>query len=315
MRLVTKARLLHLVDLVHIARSGGRQERQGLAAIFCAIEHAEPSGTRLATGDHIPSSAGDTDSLLGENHPNNWQRRIAPMMRMERRQTPRMPVEGLAYVNLEPDNGGIVLNISEGGLCFHSTASVQQTTTIRFWFSQHNSQDEADDRLAWTDETQKRGGSRSIEADSELAWTDKTRKIGGLRFTHLPAGAREEIRDWISQHTAPVTVDEKSAPSLPSSRRSPSLSANGPDTTAARRSSTTLEVLSPDIQPPRRLTGFSGGLLAGVLVSVFGGPTVVKSIISSFIWANDWGETPRCSRRRQNRSPPRTNHSRYRLLR
>jgi hypothetical protein len=190
------------------------------------------------------------------------------MMRMERRQTPRMPVEGLAYVNLEPDNGGIVLNISEGGLCFHSTASVQQTTTIRFWFSQRNSQVEADDRLPWTDETQKRGGSRSIEADSELAWTDKTRKIGGLRFTNLPAGAREEIRNWISQHAAPVTVDEKSAPSLPSSRRSPSLSANGPDTTAARRSSTTLEVLSPDIQPPRRLTGFSGGLLAGVLVSV-----------------------------------------------
>lgn len=189
------------------------------------------------------------------------------MIETERRQTPRMTVEGLAYVNLEPDNGGIILNISEGGLCFYSTTPVQRTATIGFWFSQDNHGIDADGQLAWADETRKRGGSRFIEADSELAWTDVTRKRGGLRFTNLPAEGRKEIRNWISQHAMPVTVDEKSAPSLPSLRESPSLSAIRRDTNSARRSPATLEVLSPGIQPRGVLTGFSGGLVAGVLVS------------------------------------------------
>ena len=29
-------------------------------------------------------------------------------------------MKDLAYVNLEPNNGGIILDISEGGLCFNS---------------------------------------------------------------------------------------------------------------------------------------------------------------------------------------------------
>jgi septal ring-binding cell division protein DamX len=186
-------------------------------------------------------------------------------MRTERRQTPRVPVEGLAYVNLEPNNGGIILDISEGGLCFDSTTPVQQIATIRFWFSQRNHRIEAGDRLAWKGEP---GSSWFIEAESELAWTDEARKRGGLRFTHLPAEAHKEIRDWISQHAMPV-VNEKSAPSLPSSREFPSLSANRRDTTAACRGSAALGVLSPAIQAQARrlLTGFPGGLVAGVLVS------------------------------------------------
>src|SRR6516165_2898116 len=98
------------------------------------------------------------------------------MIWTERRQTPRMTVEGLAYVNLEPDNGGIILNISEGGLCFHSTTPVQQTAKVRFWFAQRNHRVAAGGRLAWTEET----GSGFIEAESELAWTDETRIRGGL---------------------------------------------------------------------------------------------------------------------------------------
>jgi hypothetical protein len=66
------------------------------------------------------------------------QTMIAPMMQRERRQTPRMTVERLAYINLEPDNGGIILNVSEGGLCFNSTAPLQQTGTIHFWFLECN---------------------------------------------------------------------------------------------------------------------------------------------------------------------------------
>ena len=38
----------------------------------------------------------------------------------ERRQTPRTTLEKHAYINIEPNNGGIVLNASDEGLCFYS---------------------------------------------------------------------------------------------------------------------------------------------------------------------------------------------------
>jgi len=193
------------------------------------------------------------------------------MMNTNRRQAPRLPVEGLAYVNLEPDNGGVVLNISEGGLCFRSSNPVQETATIRFWFSGRSCRMTADGRLAWVDEGQKKVGSRFIEAESELAWTDSTRKLGGLRFTNLSAGAREEIRGWISQHATLAAADKKSAPSFSSARHSSLVTASSQDTSAARRGSTTVALPSLDIQAPRVLNGFSGGLITGVIVAVLVG--------------------------------------------
>ena len=116
---------------------------------------------------------------------------ITAPAKTERRNAPRMTVKGLAYVNLAPDNGGVVLNVSEGGLCFQSRAPVRRVDSIRFWFS-HGSQ-RVDTRigLAGTNEQNRGGVSRFIEVCSELTWTDETRKIGGLRFKNLPEAARQ----------------------------------------------------------------------------------------------------------------------------
>src|SRR5215472_8625715 len=126
------------------------------------------------------------------------------MMKPERRQSPRMTLEELTYISLEPGNGGIVLNISDGGLCFHVIAPVQGTGTIRFWFSAEG---------------------RRIEADGELVWTDATRKTGGLQFTAVPAEAREQMRVWVVQSAEPLSAERKSLetaaplPALPGSSR------------------------------------------------------------------------------------------------
>jgi hypothetical protein len=189
-------------------------------------------------------------------------------MRMDRRQTPRMAVEGLAYINLDPNNGGVILNISEGGLCFHSTTPVQSTATVRFWFAQRNRRVAAAGGAALTAEAQASSSIGFIEVDSELAWTDETKKRGGLRFTNLPADARKEIRDWMNQHAMPAVIAGKPAPSARPLPESPSLRTNRWDTIAARRgSSATLQMPSPNTESPKPLTGFSGGLMAGVLIS------------------------------------------------
>jgi cell division protein FtsN len=170
------------------------------------------------------------------------------MMNRERRQTPRMKVEpGFEYIHLEPGKGGSILNVSEGGLCFLSLAPVQQTGTIHFWFSPRNQQ--------------------RIEGDGELAWTDETQKRGGLRFTNLPPEAREQIHGWISQPAIPLPVKENVAPSLPMPHEIPAFSANQLEISAARDRSARLERPSPETKAFRMLSGFSGGLLTGLLVS------------------------------------------------
>jgi hypothetical protein len=149
---------------------------------------------------------------------------IASTMTRERRQTPRMTVEALTYVNLEPGNGGIILNVSEGGLCFHSTAPVQRTGTIHFWFS---------------------GRNHRIEGDGGLAWTDETQKRGGLRFTDLPPEARKQIRNWISQPAIPLRIEENARPPLPLPHKIPTFGAHRPDVWPARDRSVQLERPSP----------------------------------------------------------------------
>jgi hypothetical protein len=44
----------------------------------------------------------------------------------ERRQNPRTKLVEIAYIGMGPENGGLVLDVSEGGLSFHSVAPIQR---------------------------------------------------------------------------------------------------------------------------------------------------------------------------------------------
>jgi len=167
-------------------------------------------------------------------------------MNPERRQTPRTTVNRLAYINLESHNGAIVLNVSNGGLCFHSVDPVQRSGAIRFWFLDHN---------------------HRIEADGKVAWIDETQKTGGLRFTTLSTEALLHIRDWISPPATPPTPSGRSALSPSSPSELPAFNASRPDITAVGDRSAPLEVRSRNIKAPALLSGFSGGLVFGILVS------------------------------------------------
>jgi hypothetical protein len=172
---------------------------------------------------------------------------MLPMNGPERRQTPRTTVEKFVYINIEPSNGGNVLNVSEGGICFHSIAPVQMDRTITVWFSEHN---------------------RRIKIEGELAWMDEARKTGGVRFTSLPAEAREPIRNWIAPPVITPAADEVSARLLPPWRAFAGASARPAETNTAPPVSRMLAAILPKIRVPQRLRGFSGGLATGLLVSV-----------------------------------------------
>jgi hypothetical protein len=94
----------------------------------------------------------------------------------ERRINVRKPLEHLAYLSLPMNNGGVVLDLSVGGLGFQAIAPVEAVGPIHFRFAI--------------------GSGPRIKAVGELAWKDETGKIGGLRFTELSEEIREQIRLW-----------------------------------------------------------------------------------------------------------------------
>ena len=96
----------------------------------------------------------------------------------ELRQHWRQPAR-FGFIELGQHNGGIVLNISEGGLAVQAVRSIVDALLpqIRFQFSES---------LTWT------------EANVRVAWTSASRKMAGLEFLDLPDESRARIREWIS---------------------------------------------------------------------------------------------------------------------
>jgi hypothetical protein len=110
----------------------------------------------------------------------------------ERRHYPRAKLDQLAYISLQSGNGGIVLDVSEGGLSFHAAAPMEAGKLIRF-------------RLAVRSVDE-------IEASGELAWNDETRKSGGLRFLKLPNELHEQIRIWLGHPQLAVGAGRSPVP-------------------------------------------------------------------------------------------------------
>jgi hypothetical protein len=168
-----------------------------------------------------------------------------PVMKPERRRSPRISLSALAYITFDTNCGGIVVNISDEGLCFHTIAPIERSDTIRFWFS---------------------AGGRRIEADGRLMWTDETRKTGGLRFNALSAEAGEQIRNWIVQSSEPFAATRQIAAQPPLDAVAylgVSKPAKGPV-----HGSGTLRELSRWIGTLARWGEFSRGLATGILIAV-----------------------------------------------
>jgi len=165
-----------------------------------------------------------------------------PAMKPDRRRTARISLDGLAYISFEPDNGGIVLDVSEDGLGFHAVAPIHRHDTLSFSFSA--------------------SGNR-VQAEGVLAWTDATHKTGGLRFNALSPEAREQVRIWMGQSSRPFTAEKKLAAPIPQQERVAPAS-----TTVRRTLPSALRPLSQWVRMPLHWSEFSRGLAAGLLVAV-----------------------------------------------
>lgn len=162
----------------------------------------------------------------------------------ERRSSPRTKLQRLAYIHIEPDNGGIVLDASSDGLGFHSMSAIERNGPMHFSLQEQN---------------------RRIDVCGELIWTDEMQKSGGLKFTTLTSEARSQIGEWVSrpeiteeQHSTVGAAFLRAFPGL-GMRRQPLPGSFAGSFSAART------VLKARVQV--RLSSFSGGVLAGIIAS------------------------------------------------
>jgi hypothetical protein len=95
----------------------------------------------------------------------------------ERRQKARR--QQLLYVELGLENGGVVLDLSEGGIRFQAVSPLREGARVHFRID--------------LDET------RHVEGYGQLMWTDETGRIAGLSFTELSDTVRRQIREYLQQ--------------------------------------------------------------------------------------------------------------------
>jgi hypothetical protein len=180
----------------------------------------------------------------------------------DRRQTPRTKLVEIAYIGMGPENGGLVLDVSDGGLSFHAVAPVRQAETIHFLLSL-------------------RGHSR-IEGAGEVVWTNEMKTVCGLRFTSLSSGAREHLNNWTNQTQMPEAPAEKAlspAPpaTLQTEEASPTLSRES-DTSAeplfAIRPADEVFLSEPEVRSP-----WQGPLFFWIKLGLLGAALTVTAYI------------------------------------
>lgn len=96
-----------------------------------------------------------------------------------RRQHPRRKPDDLTYLNMGPDNGGFLLDVSETGVGFQGIISLQdgQVMDVRFKLP---------------------GSKTPMRATAQFVRSGISEKGGGLRFAELPEEGREQIRRWVA---------------------------------------------------------------------------------------------------------------------
>jgi len=110
-------------------------------------------------------------------------------MEPEKRRFVRKRTDQLLYAEFGPDNGSILLNLSEDGCSFQSIAPVREDE-LRFTFSV--------------------GDGRKLDGTGRMAWREASKKTGGLRFVDPSPELRKQVRQWLDGTL--VTVDGKLNP-------------------------------------------------------------------------------------------------------
>src|SRR5260370_12583152 len=153
-----------------------------MSRVACGRRRGEAPHPPWARQFGIPSSP--TVEGRSEN-----QKSLSRNMTLDRRQEFRKVADKFEFLQLEQDDGGTVLDVSEGGLRCETFATVDQNGPVQFCLS-----------LKLRDR---------IEVWGELVWTNAAKKSGGLRFLIISEESRAQIREWLSRPSSQEVPGEE----------------------------------------------------------------------------------------------------------
>jgi TonB family protein len=100
----------------------------------------------------------------------------------ERRNHARMGVTSLTFIDLDDGNGGLILDLSEGGATVQATEVLIGDFFQRVRFRLPNAKN-------W------------IETSGRLVWQRRSEREAGIQFVDLAEDARNQIKDWVYLET------------------------------------------------------------------------------------------------------------------
>jgi TonB family protein len=118
-------------------------------------------------------------------------------VKSDRRAQTRQKISSLTYVELGGGNGGIALNVSEGGMTVVAAQPLDAEGILEIALQ--------------LPQTRKR-----LELKGEVRWMSDSHKEAGIRFIDLTVEQLEDIRGWMEREAAPPPMEDIAA--LPSLR-------------------------------------------------------------------------------------------------
>lgn len=101
----------------------------------------------------------------------------------ERRRLPRQKVDALLYLKINPDNGGVVLDLSERGMRISVANPLMASSQINFSLGLE--------------------GGLPIEGAGHVSWLSKSGKTAGVKFDNFPVNSQERVRRWLGVQEVP----------------------------------------------------------------------------------------------------------------
>lgn len=109
---------------------------------------------------------------------------MARLQNQERRRNRRRKLTQLVYLEFGRENGGMIRDVSEGGMRFHLMNRVTVGEELRFGITVDP--------------------ARRIEGKARMIWTDATGKSGGMAITEMLPESRATMFSWLADIDSPA---------------------------------------------------------------------------------------------------------------
>ena len=105
----------------------------------------------------------------------------------DRRHAPRKPVKSLAYINVNSNNGGILVNLNKAGLAMRVIDPLVTGQHVHLAFL-----------------LMLNGIEEAVEVEGQVAWTDELGLSAGIRLNDLAPPSQQLLERWLSLDGGPV---------------------------------------------------------------------------------------------------------------